>query len=666
MRGRILKLFKDKRRLLISLTLFFLCLPIFSFFMGQTVSAAPDKIRSEYLFYHEEAAEVAINDGVLRQQFTHSGKLYSIGVFVWVDDPSEAVTCRITDSNSKVLAVETKDLSEFSQSGMVRFEFSPPLLAPDGVFVMELEVSPKAGVLIKTGGGAPEGWLLVNGGGTADSAVVLVAGVDELGGFILNFYWVFAVFLSASVASMYFLSSGKKLSLHLLFAVAATLLGLLYCFILPPYSSPDEQFHINETFTLSSEWLDRMPDEGIKGNMNVKRAGDSNAVVEELFTTAFSYKEIANGLVSASADPGIGVFSGERVGGYKLLFWPAALGVTLARLLGLGFIPALFFGRFANLALYILLSTLSVKYAPLKKSAFALVGLLPMTMHLAASFNRDMLTIGLYMLITSYCLNLILEKAAVTPKDLAVVLVASALALPAKVVYAPLLLLILLIPGDKLEIREKKVDPKFVKFAKLAVVGIGLTFFIVTALPYIRSALKPPKDASAAGHPDEIVYKLPYILANLKDTLWLVINTVFTHSAFYLSTLVGGKLGYFNIDVSWFFVLVFYLLLAASSLPERDASVQPSKKHRLFGVAFAGISSLLVVYACINWTPTYFLTIYGIQGRYFLPQLPLFLVLAGGSRVIEKTKNIDRPLLFLTFTFSAFTLLNAFLVILAR
>ncbi|MCL2539743.1 MAG: DUF2142 domain-containing protein, partial [Oscillospiraceae bacterium] len=662
---RASKFLKDKRRLLVSLALFFLCMLIFSFFMGQTVSAAPDKIRMEYLFDSPNTVEREIDKTALKQRIVFGKELYSVGFFVLGGEPEGTITCTVRDLSGNSLESQTKELTQIPRSGMAEFKFASPLSSPDHSLVIELKVESKAAVLIKTGAGAPDGWLLQNGSEIAGEAVILVAGVDRLGDFILVFYRVFALFLSASVALMYWLSSKLTLPYHRLFAVAAVLLGLLFCFLLPPYSSPDEQFHINEAFTISSRLLNKMPEERIRGKENVKRAGDENAVVEELYTTAFSYKAIANDFFSLSADTDIKVHSGERVGGYQLLFWPAALGVTLARLFGLGFVPALFFGRFANLSVYILLLTLAVKYAPLKKSVFALVGLLPMTLHLAASFNRDMLTIGLYVFITAYCLNLILEKEAVTIKNLIVLFGASAVALPAKVIYAPLLLMILLIPNDKITVRGKKVAQRTVRLAKYLLILLGALFFVATALPYIRSALKPPVEASVATHPDMIVYKIPYILAHPKDTVWLVVNTLFSNTAFYLNTLVGGSLGYYNIAISWVFVLALYLLLAAAMLTEKG-ELSLGGKTRFFGAAFALISSLLVVWACINWTPIHFLTIYGIQGRYFLPQLPLLLTAAGGAGYVVKTKNIDRPLLFAVFAISAFTVLNAFLVILER
>ena len=64
-------------------------------------------------------------------------------------------------------------------------------------------------------------------------------------------------------------------------------------------------------------------------------------------------------------------------------------------MLHLGFAPALFLGRLANLLLFAALPALAVKVAPFGKRVFTVAALLPMTLHLAASFSRDAPLLGL-------------------------------------------------------------------------------------------------------------------------------------------------------------------------------------------------------------------------------------------------------------------------------
>ena len=90
-----------------------------------------------------------------------------------------------------------------------------------------------------------------------------------------------------------------------------------------------------------------------------------------------------------------------------------------------------------------------------------------------------------------------------------------------------------------------------------------------------------------------------------------------------LKTLVGGKLSYYSLDLSWGWVLLLYLLLAFSLLPEPEERDWPRPSGRVCAALLALACMGRAVAGCITWTPTYYTSIYGLQGRYFLPALPL-------------------------------------------
>ena len=77
-----------------------------------------------------------------------------------------------------------------------------------------------------------------------------------------------------------------------------------------------------------------------------------------------------------------------------------------------------------------------------------------------------------------------------------------------------------------------------------------------------------------------------------------------------------------------------------------------------------GVAAGLAVAGCITWTPTYYTTIYGLQGRYFLPALPLGLL---ALRPVNFTRTGSDQTLCAAFALADLgVLLNAFLAILAR
>ena len=68
------------------------------------------------------------------------------------------------------------------------------------------------------------------------------------------------------------------------------------------------------------------------------------------------------------------------------------------------------------------------------------------------------------------------------------------------------------------------------------------------------------------------------------------------------------------------------VLLAYAALPVQGAVMKPAGKARGWCCAAAALCCLLAVAGCLLWTPTHYDTLYGLQGRYFLPVLPLLLL----------------------------------------
>ena len=92
---------------------------------------------------------------------------------------------------------------------------------------------------------------------------------------------------------------------------------------------------------------------------------------------------------------------------------------------------------------------------------------------------------------------------------------------------------------------------------------------------------------------------------------------------------------------------------------------------REFLVRAGALAALLVAAlafaGCLVWTPTYFQTVYGFQGRYLLPVLPLFLLTCLPRRVqVASGKQSACTLVCCLCVVNAGVLLNAMLAVIAR
>ena len=131
--------------------------------------------------------------------------------------------------------------------------------------------------------------------------------------------------------------------------------------------------------------------------------------------------------------------------------------------------------------------------------------------------------------------------------------------------------------------------------------------------------------------------------------LRLLINTLVQKGDFYVTSLLGKELGWFEIPINLTIIAAFLVLLLLSSLKKQDEP-QSIKLGGKLWMAFlcAGVFLIVELGMFTGWTPLGFSTIEGVQGRYFLPILPLLLLLVRNSNLTLQ-KSIDRPIMYAVF-----------------
>ena len=296
-------------------------------------------------------------------------------------------------------------------------------------------------------------------GEAVDGTLALLVTYKQIGGFLTRFFLLVGLLASVVVfLGIYFAMRGR-MPLHRLVFVLVLCFGMLYSFVLPPYAAPDEKYHINQSFTLACKWANMLsPDEWRMGNvpldMTYRREHDFDPLLQNEKTTVFSWQELSENLFTTTPDSFDSHTALEELQTDRnpTLYLFSAAAVFLAYVFHLGFVPALMLGRTANLIVFALLAALAVKAAPFGRRVFAAAALLPMTLHLAASFSRDSLLLGLAFAFSALCMQAIFgcKDGTVLPVRLWLPLAVFGILLaPAKLVYLPLAALFLLIPNSR-------------------------------------------------------------------------------------------------------------------------------------------------------------------------------------------------------------------------
>lgn len=140
-------------------------------------------------------------------------------------------------------------------------------------------------------------------------------------------------------------------------------------------------------------------------------------------------------------------------------------------------------------------------------------------------------------------------------------------------------------------------------------------------------------------------YSAGYICRNLPGTIKLLLRSVSAEGAAWLQGLLGTALGepiVYPIAVSWLLGVGLVLVLLAAALPRPEDSTLPGRV-RAGGWGIVVLVVGLTFFAALSWTPINYTTIFGVQGRYWLPVLPLALILLGSTRTFAVRRSIARP-----------------------
>ena len=512
-----------------------------------------------------------------------------------------------------------------------------------------------------------------------------------------------AALLFLAVMGGWWLTRARRAKAPVCFAFFAAALGLCFALITPPLAAPDEYGHLAGAYSLANR-LTGQPgvSEGPQGEtLLAMRACDAAYMRQDSGPIGvLAYKTMTDEVFSLHNSPALTVQApvSQPYSVQPLQYLPQALGILLARALGLGFHGMLLLGRLASLAAYVALAALAVRLAPVGQSVLFAVGLLPMALSLAGSLSADTMVNALALLFIALCLRgMFLPAVWGLPARLGLLALAALLA-PMKAIYILLVGLCLPIQnqvlggvrrarvykalvwaaaaaswlwanGGTVGYMLRSVDVERIRLAALVLAPLALCAVLgwkrwgrtrafrraLRVLPVLAAVLAvgvalwvagnsgrtlTPEEYAASIQPNgESVYLYDpgYIITHLPQTAKLLLNTLGAQLPQYLQGLVGSLPGepiVYGLQVSWVLTIGLLLVLAAACLRQVEEGPRLGRGQR-WAMALVGLGVCgLTVLAALFWTPINMTVIFGIQGRYLLPVLPLGLLLLGENRLV--------------------------------
>ena len=465
----------------------------------------------------------------------------------------------------------------------------------------------------------------------------------------------------------------------------ALLLGIIMTFVIPIHAVPDEPAHIDTAYTMSNRIL---------GTGSPKREGYSykracDALMQDMMANTLEtnhYYQLSKHFLEKPEDTRsievVAMDAGRIVP--RFVYLPAALGISLGRVMGLSSLMTFTLGRMMNLLVYLLLTMLALVLMPYGRNMLALVMLLPITMQQAASASYDAILNGMLFLFTALCLRAVQKERISLPYALLLGLFSVFIVLSKGAVYSPLILLLLpvvfrskdrlsgveeenaAVPGEntqasgKLEgyTRRPRSGQRVKTRSKEEIIRTDrqeaprkntsrLLFLLVPAALLLMAALfaikfypvfKPVLEGNLSAD-EGLTYTLASLLSQPQKIPYLLWNTFQTQSDYQLFGLLGGNLAWLEIKINRIYPIILLICLLLLVHVDGD-TFQGGKRQRLLYIVTALCSITLVMLSMlIMFTARTETRIVGPQGRYYLAVFPLLLLAAATSMVHVNRKQ---------------------------
>ena len=444
--------------------------------------------------------------------------------------------------------------------------------------------------------------------------------------YLRTLFLLFAVIVYGFLILIYYLFVIKKNDAERVFIPVTLFLGVLYMLLIPIYSVPDEYTHIDTAYIISNRILG-IEEYGLSGYEYKRTVDIETEEAPKYYVTLSDYRRLYTDFFDRTDDQSLTVCAVKNAlsNANVFCYLPAAIGITLGRILGLGTIPMLLLGRLMSLLMYTLLVYLAIKKLPGGKNIALIYATTPIALQEAASFAYDGVINGVAIIFVAYCLYFAYDKGRKNIWDVAVLV--SSLFFMGGIkggVYVPICFLVLLIPFE-----QKWKLKKYWGYCLALMLCIIVSFLQNNIIGLINRIFLPPQN-SINPFTGKEMYTFGYLAEHPFKLISLYVDTFFTKTSQYIYEFFGGKMGSLsNIQMPWMYVLTFIILFLIV-ISSDNFRVKVSGKFSIVWTSLLACASIIVIALSmlVANTATTHDVIIGVQGRYFIPCVfPLLILL---------------------------------------
>lgn len=440
------------------------------------------------------------------------------------------------------------------------------------------------------------------------------------------------------------------------FAIAALGIGLVMVFGFPAYKVTwDEEVHFKGSYKMALTSKTVVTPE-------VDYYFDAQRVASLYYPMAEcefgQFKEYLNSSrIYSKNDPNNYTIPARPEGLFDVGHIAGSVGINIGRLFHLPLWWLYELGKLTNLLMYVGITYLAIKHMRIGKGIMTVLALMPTVLFQAAVYSYDATANAFAFLAMSYLITAIVDKENIFDwKQCAIFVGGIGIASCVRIVYAPLVLLVLLVP--KAHFKDKKTWA-IVKGGLLGICMIGALGLLYLATH--SAGIEGDTRGGAVSVSGQIDYIMHNPVAYAKILLypmwdWLGAYTIGNDALGKFAHLRG-----FPFNFVFYVIMLFFIFTDTS-----DVDLKPLTRLGIAAILFGtavGIWTSMYIF----FTPVGLQGINGVQARYFVPLLiPLYLLFNTKYIKNEIPKKVYNVMCILVPTFLTSGMIFVLMTVLSK
>ena len=427
---------------------------------------------------------------------------------------------------------------------------------------------------------------------------------------------------------------------HRFFLITASVFGIIYALIVPPFQAPDEFNHFYRSWQIADGTSRNNREGGLVGNKTMdNRLGDSLptsllSISETFGKLPFHFEQR---IKSSTIFYHLKIPLEEQKKTFidftnTALYAPTAylsqsMSIFLFKQLAFTPLSIFYLSRILTLIFWITIVYVSIKIIPIKKEIFTLLALLPSSLFINASLSADVITNALSFLTISLFVKMFFEKNKITKTEILTFGISTVLISLNKIAYLPLVFLFFLIPKANFQSKQQKYILSFLLLA--ANLAVVLWWSKMIAPLYIRFEDYNPafRIGQQLNEGVDPIAQFAFIIHNpLTFTQIMITSYVKTmpHTLIHYVGKFGWEKNYLPL---WLILPLFLMLILRGGISENleDNRFPKTIKLKIIFIGILLIISLATIMYQI-WCPVGNPFIENLGGKYFIPIFPLFFM----------------------------------------